>query len=110
MATRITMTIPKDLSEQEQHDLRLLLQDAFHEFSTKRYPAKAYVENRYPDLSNEERKAKTEQVDRRAALGKAMHQAAFDAKMERVFGWTNHAVCVDEPCGPRCMGPAARPR
>lgn len=82
MATKITLTVSQDLSEKDQHSLRLLLKDAFHEFVTKRYPARVYVENRYVDLSPAEAQVKVTNVERRIALGRMMHDASFDMTIE----------------------------
>lgn len=107
MATKITMTLSVDLSEQEQHLMRLLLHDVFSEFATKRTPAAQYVENRYPGedvYSGKYRLEKLLQVERRTMLAQLMHAASFQAKIEVEKMHTNHAACLG-PCSPGCMQP-----
>ena len=79
MATKITLTLTDDLNEKQQHQLRGILKDAFHEFATKRYPSDVYVENRYPGMSDAERAEKSLQVSERSLLARSLHDAAFDA-------------------------------
>lgn len=83
MATNITLTVPQNLTEQEQHDVRSLLKDALHEFTTMRHPAASYVADRYVGvLSPAEALATIAQVDRRVALGRLLFNAAFDARVD----------------------------
>jgi hypothetical protein len=101
MATKITLTLPKNLSDRDQEDLRSVLKDAFHEFATKRYPAGGYVADRYVGvMSPPEAMLKVGQVERRSAMARALHDAAFgvDIMVQHV----NHSACT-APCGPGCM-------
>lgn len=122
MATKITMTVADELTEQECDDLQLLLCDALGEFATRRYPAEQYVEERYPS-SNEgyawlNRPKKVTQVQRRIALAQKLHTAVFEHIIEpepraakRAYDeqratrkHTNHVMCfaANAACGPTC--------
>jgi hypothetical protein len=78
MAMKIILTVDDGLTEQEQADLRYLLSDALGEFAARRTPAKAYVEERYPDdkhyFAFDDKLA---QVERRNTLARKLHNAAL---------------------------------
>lgn len=79
MATKIVLMLSDDLNEKQQHQLRGILMDAFHEFATKRYPSDVYVDNRYPGMSAAERGDKVLQISERSQFARSLHAAAFDA-------------------------------
>lgn len=86
MATKITMTLEDDLTQQECDDLQLLMCDAFSEFATRRWPPDDYVDSRYP-VTNEgyswvNRPEKVAQVKRRVALAQKLHHGAFSHVIE----------------------------
>lgn len=107
MATKISLTIPRDLTEQEQRELRTTLMDALHEFTTRRSPPACYVADRYVGtMSPPEAMEKIKQVERRVVLGKALWAAMFDATVT-LHGHTNHALCATA-CGPACVRPEGK--
>ena len=92
---RIILPVEGDLSEEEERLLRLTMLDAFHMFyvSRERYGGVAgYVDKAYPVGGHggeggvyddpEERAAKVARVERRIALAKRLHVAAFAFKIE----------------------------
>lgn len=78
MATKIVLTVDDGLTAQEVDDLRYLLSDALGEFAARRTPARDYVENRYPGPDYyPDREEKVEQVRRRCAVARKLHNAAL---------------------------------
>lgn len=86
MATKIVLTVEEGLSKQEIEDLRYLLTDALGEFAARRTPARDYVDGRYTTdtYAGAHRECKVQQVERRNALAKKMHDAALHFQTESV--------------------------
>lgn len=85
MATKLMLTLPKDLTEQEQHTLRLLLLDALGEFAARRFPADTYVAERYPESEGYDwlvRPDKIKEVQNRISLAQLAHSSVFDMTVE----------------------------
>jgi hypothetical protein len=98
MAAKIILTLEVDISEQEQKDLEYLISDALAEFATRRYPAKDYVDERYPKTNEGynwvDRTEKVAQVERRIDLARKLHNAALHPEVFRpVVKHINHAMC-----------------
>jgi hypothetical protein len=62
-----------------EHEIRTVLMDAFHEFSSNRGVARAYVENHnvYKHYPIAQREQKIAQVARRIRLAEQLHRASF---------------------------------
>lgn len=85
MATKIVLTVEEGLTKQEVEDLRYLLTDALGEFAARRTPARDYVENRYPGSDvypGALREKNVQQVERRNALAKKLHDVALHFEVE----------------------------
>jgi hypothetical protein len=87
--TRIIIEVDGELNEQERNDLPYLISDALFDFRRVRgeskVDAEAYINRRYPDgegYSWLNREAKVEQVLRRTALAKRLHDGALIPKVE----------------------------
>jgi len=99
MPTKIVLTVDDGLTQQEIDDLHYLLVDALGEFASARSPAEQYVEKRYVrreadgivvhTFGEEGNRKKVEQVKRRVALAKKLHNPALHVETESV---TPHGV------------------
>ena len=82
MPTKIAFSLDETFTAQDVEDIRYLFVDALAEFASRRTPARDYVEQRYPDPSYlSDRDKKVEQVQRRTALARKLHDVALNFKV-----------------------------
>jgi len=94
MPTKIVLTVDDGLTPQEINDLQLLFVDALGEFASRRSPAEKYVQERYVrtekdgvvvhTFGEKGNANKVEQVKRRIALAKKLHNPALHIETESV--------------------------
>lgn len=85
MPAKITLDVSEGLSAQEVEDLRFLLVDALGEFASRRSPPELYVIKRYTNaFSPNETLKKIEQVRRRIALARKLHNPALAVSVQDV--------------------------
>lgn len=105
MPTKIELIVEDDLSKQEVDDLQYLLTDAIGEFADRRSPAELYVLKRY---AREEKDGvvvytfgpkgtldKIEQVRRRVALAKKLHNATLHPKATNIGPGLSEATLAE---------------
>lgn len=105
MPTKIELIVEDDLTKQEVDDLQYLLTDAVGEFADRRSPAELYVLKRYV---REEKDGvvvhtfgpkgtldKIEQVRRRVALAKKLHNATLQPKVSNIAPGLSEATLAE---------------
>lgn len=82
--THMSQPSPRELTSQEQEDLRYLFADALSDFIRPRQNADAYVADRYRDsgFSSKMLDDKRAQVQRRVALARSLHNTVLSLTCE----------------------------
>jgi hypothetical protein len=80
MAHTIELKLDRDLTDEEVHKLRILLNDAFGEFMDTREDVAGYVRKRYPDLSRQNHINKCNEVTGRLELARLIKNADITVK------------------------------
>ncbi len=75
MANTIELKLDRDLTDEEVHKLRILLNDAFGEFMDTREDVAGYVRKRYPDYSRQNHINKCKEVTGRLELARLIKSA-----------------------------------
>ena len=112
MPTKIVLTVDDGLTPQEVNDLQLLLVDALGEFASRRSPAEKYVQERYVrteadgvvvhTFGEKGTATKIEQVKRRIALAKKLHNPALHVETESALPheptpvYTYYRTCAED--------------